>query len=89
MGEGLTATPSKKRKRILPGCKVLHQRGYSYPEVKTMPRYTLETIVVLLLVLWLLGWLIVPVAGNLVHLLLVLILVVILLRLLQGRPPLP
>lgn len=54
-----------------------------------MPRYTLEAIVVVLIILWLLGWLVVPVGGNLVHLLLVLILVVILIRLLQGRSPLP
>jgi hypothetical protein len=54
-----------------------------------MPRYTLEAIIVVLVILWLLGWLVVPVGGNLVHLLLVLILVVILIRLLQGRNPLP
>jgi hypothetical protein len=44
--------------------------------------------VVVLLVLWLVGWLAVPAAGNLIHLLLVLILVVVLIRLLQGRRPL-
>lgn len=54
-----------------------------------MPRYTLETIAIVLIILWLLGWLVVPVAGNVVHLLLVLILVVILIRLFQGRSPLP
>jgi len=53
-----------------------------------MPRYTLETIVLVLVILWLLGWLIVPFAGNLIHLLIVLILVVVLIRLLQGRNPL-
>jgi hypothetical protein len=53
-----------------------------------MPRYTLETIILVLLVLWLLGWVVVPVGGNLIHLLLVLILVVVLIRLLQGRGPL-
>ena len=53
-----------------------------------MPRYTLETIVIVLLILWLLGWLVVPVAGNLVHLLLVVILVVVVIRVLQGRRPL-
>ena len=37
--------------------------------------------------LWLLGWLVVPIAGNLVHLLLVIILVVVVIRLVQGRPP--
>ena len=54
-----------------------------------MPRYTLEAIVVILIILWLLGWLVVPVAGNLVHLLLVVILAVVLIRVLQGRSPLP
>jgi hypothetical protein len=52
-----------------------------------MPRYTLETVILILVILWLLGWLVVPM-GNLVHLLLVVILIVILVRLLQGRPPL-
>ena len=46
-------------------------------------------IFVILLILWLLGWFVVPVGGNLVHLLLVVILIVILLRVLQGRRPLP
>jgi hypothetical protein len=54
-----------------------------------MPRYTLETIVLVLLLLWLLGWLVMPGTGSLVHLLLVVILVVIVIRLLQGRSPLP
>jgi hypothetical protein len=53
-----------------------------------MPRYTLETIIVILLVLWLLGWLVVPFAGDLVHLLLVVILVVLVIRLLDRRRPL-
>ena len=50
-----------------------------------MPRYTLETLILVLLLLWLLGWLVIPVGGNLVHLLLVLLLVVIVVRVLQGR----
>ena len=54
-----------------------------------MPRYTLETIILVLVILWLIGWVALPAAGNLIHLLLVLILVVILIRLLQGRNPLP
>lgn len=50
-----------------------------------MPRYTLETIIIVLVILWLLGWLVVPhIAGSLVHLLLIAILVVVLLRLLRG-----
>ena len=53
-----------------------------------MPRYTLETIIVVLLILWLLGWLVVPFAGDLVHLLLVVILVVLIIRLLDRRRPL-
>jgi hypothetical protein len=50
-----------------------------------MPRYTLETIVVVLLILWLLGAFISPVGGNLIHLLLVVALVVVVIRLAQGR----
>ena len=52
-----------------------------------MPRYTLETIIIILLILWLLGWLWFPVGGNLVHLLLVIILIVVIVRVLQGRRP--
>lgn len=53
-----------------------------------MPRYSLETIVLILVILWLLGWLVIPLAGNLIHLLLVIILVIVVVRLLQGRRPL-
>lgn len=54
------------------------------PEV-SVPRYSLETIVLILVILWLLGAFIVPFGGGLIHLLLVIILVVIVVRLLQGR----
>jgi hypothetical protein len=54
-----------------------------------VPRYTLETIVLILLLLWLLGWLVVPLAGSPIHLLLVVIVVVILIRLFQDRNALP
>ncbi len=50
-----------------------------------MPRYSLETIVIILIILWLLGWLAFPIGGGLIHLLLVVILVVVVIRLLQGR----
>jgi Family of unknown function (DUF5670) len=52
-----------------------------------MPRYTLETIILVLLLIWLFGFLIVPFGGGLIHLLLAIILVVVLVRLLQGRGP--
>lgn len=45
----------------------------------------LEIIIVILLTMWLVGFLVVPVGGSLIHLLLVVILVVILIRVLQGR----
>ncbi len=47
----------------------------------------LETIVVVLLILWLLGAFIVPIpaVGGLVHIILVVVLIVVVLRLLQGR----
>ena len=54
-----------------------------------MPRYTLETIILILLLLWLLGWLVVPVGGDLIHLLLVLVLIVVVIRVLQGRSAVP
>lgn len=50
-----------------------------------MPRYTLEAIIVILLILWLLGAFISPFGGNLIHLLLLVILVVVVIRVLQGR----
>jgi len=51
----------------------------------------LETIIVVLLLLWLLGAFVTPIAGvgNLVHVLLVVILVVVVLRILQGRSAVP
>jgi hypothetical protein len=50
----------------------------------------LETIIVILLVLWLLGAFITPLpaVGGLVHLLLLLVLVVVVIRVLRGRRPL-
>jgi hypothetical protein len=54
-----------------------------------MPRYSLETIILVLVIVWLLGWLVIPFAGGLIHLLIVVILVVVVLRVLQGRRPLP
>jgi hypothetical protein len=50
-----------------------------------MPRYTLEAIILVLLILWLLGAFISPFGGNLIHLLLLVIVVVVALRLYQGR----
>ncbi|CAN5422528.1 hypothetical protein BH11PLA2_BH11PLA2_43850 [soil metagenome] len=48
----------------------------------------LETIIIILVLLWLLGAFVVPVGGSLIHFLLVIILVVVVIRLLQGRKPL-
>lgn len=50
-----------------------------------MPRYSLESIIVILLILWLLGAFIMPFGGDLIHILLVVILVVVVLRLVQGQ----
>ncbi len=50
-----------------------------------MPRYSLESIVVILVILWLLGAFIMPFGGDLIHILLVVILVVVVLRLVQGQ----
>ena len=49
-----------------------------------MPRYALETIILLLLVLWLLGAFVIPIGTNLIHVVLVIVLVVVVLRVLQG-----
>lgn len=48
----------------------------------------LWTILILLLVLWALGFLVFHVAGGLIHLLLIVAVVVLVIRLLQGRRPL-
>jgi hypothetical protein len=50
----------------------------------------LETIIAILLVLWLLGAFVMPIpaVGSLVHLLLVVVLVVAVIRFIQGRRPL-
>lgn len=45
----------------------------------------LWTLVVIILVLWLLGWMVFEVAGGLIHLLLVVALIVIVYRLVTGR----
>ncbi len=50
-----------------------------------MPRYSLETIIIVLVILWLLGAFIAPFGGGLIHLLIVVILVVLLVRILDGR----
>jgi hypothetical protein len=50
-----------------------------------MSRYTLEAIIVVLLILWLLGAFVAPVGSNLIHLLLVVLLVVVVVRLLRGQ----
>jgi hypothetical protein len=47
----------------------------------------LWTIAIILLVLWLLGGFVFPVAGSLIHILLVIALVVIVYRLVTGRKP--
>ena len=43
------------------------------------------TIVVILVILWLLGWVAIPSLGSLIHILLVIALIVIVYRLLTGR----
>jgi hypothetical protein len=48
----------------------------------------LETIVVVLVILWLLGMMTSFTAGGLIHILLVIAIVVVLLRVISGRKPL-
>jgi len=45
----------------------------------------LWALIVVLLVLWLLGWLVIPVGGALIHLLLVIALIVLVYQLVTGR----
>jgi hypothetical protein len=45
----------------------------------------LETIAVLLILLWLLGYIALPNLGGLIHILLVVAMVVVIVRVLQGR----
>jgi hypothetical protein len=47
----------------------------------------LWTIAVILLILWLLGAFVFPVAGGLIHILLVIAVVVVLYRIITGRRP--
>lgn len=47
----------------------------------------LWTIAVILLVLWLLGAVVFPVAGGLIHILLVIAVIVVLYRIITGRRP--
>ena len=47
----------------------------------------LWTIVLILLILWLLGFTI-HIGGGLIHLLLVIVLIIVIVRLIQGRRPL-
>jgi hypothetical protein len=51
----------------------------------------LEAIIVILLILWLLGAFVTPIAGvgSLIHLLLVVVLIVVVIRVLQGRSAVP
>jgi hypothetical protein len=45
----------------------------------------LETIIVLLVLMWLVGWIALPNVGSLIHILLVVAIVVVIIRVLQGR----
>ena len=49
-----------------------------------MPRFTLETIIVILLLLWPFGAFITPFGGSLIHLLLLVLLVVVIVRVLRA-----
>lgn len=47
----------------------------------------LVTIAIILVILWLIGWIAFPVLGWFIHILLVLAIILILIRLIQGRNP--
>jgi hypothetical protein len=46
----------------------------------------LLTIALILFILWALGFLVFPIGGGLIHVLLVIALILVVVRLLQGRP---
>jgi hypothetical protein len=56
-----------------------------------MSRYALETLVFLILAVWLMGWLVTPFGGYLIHALLLLVLAAVVVRIAQwqGRRSLP
>lgn len=55
--------------------------------VRTVKRgLMLETIVIILVILWLLGFFVMNI-GSLIHILLVIAVIVVLLRIIQGRRP--
>lgn len=66
----------------------VHLRCYARQSTKATQRketMMLWALIVILLVLWLLGFLVVPVAGGLVHILLVIALIVLIYQLVTGR----
>jgi len=52
-----------------------------------MSRDPLTIVIIVLVMLYLLGWFTLPSLGNVIHILLVVILIVVVIRLLQGRRP--
>jgi hypothetical protein len=58
-------------------------------DLEDAPMDLLWTVAVILLILWLLGLVTSYTVGGFIHILLVLALVVILIRVLQGRRPIP
>lgn len=50
-----------------------------------MPRYALELVIVVLLLLWLFGEFLSPFDGNLIHFLPVVLVMLVVIRLLMGR----
>ncbi len=50
-----------------------------------MPRYALETVILVVLLLWLVGAFVYPVGGGLIHLLLPVVVLLVAVRLFQGR----
>jgi hypothetical protein len=68
-----------------------HSRGHGHAApgadgiIESEDTSMLETIAVLLILLWLLGYFALPNVGGLIHILLVVAVVVVIIRLLQGR----
>ena len=77
---------SQSMRRDLKGNVALASSGAAHPDERG--KAMLETIAVILIILWLLGLVSSYTMGGFVHLLLVVAVVVILVRVVQGRRPL-
>ena len=72
---------------VLKTSQIMNVATYCSNSILELRKQMLETIIVVLVILWLLGMVTSVTAGGLIHLLLVVAVVVILLRIIGGRSP--